>query len=66
MSKITEALGLFFNDAETNKLVDAFAQNMTSTSPVIRRTLTDAIIAICKGSRRPFHYLLVRECDVAL
>ena len=60
MDKITDALGLFFNDAETNKLVEAFARNMASPSPVIRRTLTDAIIAVCRGSRRPHHYLQAR------
>ena len=59
MDKFCDALGLFFSDSETNTLVDAFAANMTSSSPVIRRTAIDAIIAICKGSRRPYHYLKV-------
>jgi hypothetical protein len=60
MEKFCDALGLFFSDAETNKLVDAFARNMVSPSPVLRRTVTDAIVSICRGSRRPFHYLTVR------
>jgi hypothetical protein len=57
MEKFSQALGLFFSDSETNGLQDAFIRNMVASSPVIRRTATDAIIAICKGSRRPLHYL---------
>jgi hypothetical protein len=59
MEKFCDALGLFFSDAETNKLVDAFARNLAAPSPVLRRTVADAIISICSGSRRPFHYINV-------
>eukprot|EP00051_Salpingoeca_urceolata_P023933 m.412608 g.412608 ORF g.412608 m.412608 type:complete len:294 (+) comp20171_c0_seq2:368-1249(+) len=59
IGKICDSLGLFFSDIDTQNLLAAFLDNLTSSSTVIRRTAADCAIAVCKGSRQPYRYMTV-------
>eukprot|EP00043_Microstomoeca_roanoka_P018356 m.195756 g.195756 ORF g.195756 m.195756 type:complete len:2762 (-) comp16809_c0_seq3:28-8313(-) len=58
-SKIFESLGLFVADEDTEKLLGALLENMTSTSATIRRAASDAALAICKHSRHPLKHIQI-------
>jgi len=59
MSKICEALGLFFADADAQQLLSALLDNLMSPSAVVRRCAADAAISVCSGAAEPYHYMKV-------
>ncbi|XP_063237175.1 huntingtin isoform X2 [Bacillus rossius redtenbacheri] len=65
MHKIFRALGKFASDNDVKSVLKVFLQNLSSCSPVVRRTAASSILAVCLHCRKP-HIMITYILNILL